>query len=198
MHFFAIIIILLLTGCSATYELPNSGYVYKAEELDFEYKLTPVRGALVLVSRGYSCQKGFLMEGSTNGIDRYLVKTNLEGLFQVPDKTFEAPCKGGAYLIAEPYVKGYKKIGLYFNQGFKKPNRKLNREDVVVIKGGSAHYRYAEIHSSFGSFGNYTSEEIDILCREIAPEILSIVPENDMFERERNELFQGLEYCKNN
>jgi hypothetical protein len=83
--------------------LPNTGRVYHESIQDGRIKFTPASGIEVIAQRINVCEKTSwsLGEASTTGIDSYVAKTDVDGYFYLPQKSFSNVC---SYVILRGMV----------------------------------------------------------------------------------------------
>ncbi len=99
----------LVSACrSQPMVLPSQGHAYYENVSAGVVSLVPAAKVLVLVERINVCdqRKWLLEEGSTTGIDAYLVRSDTAGLFEVSAKTFDQVCSR-VVLTANAFAPGY-------------------------------------------------------------------------------------------
>lgn len=101
---------LLLAGCVRQLiptELATAGRVYDERQDSSGTSLVPAPGVLVLAERINVCDQGrFAPDGSTTGIDSYLVRTDARGGYQIPPLRFTGVCSR-VVLLARAFVPGH-------------------------------------------------------------------------------------------
>lgn len=78
---------------SLTTVLTDSGHVYLEDIHEEEEAFSPIPNALVIIRRRSSCPRNIslLAEGSMKEIDGYVVRTDVNGYFNVPPKKVKIP-----------------------------------------------------------------------------------------------------------
>jgi hypothetical protein len=87
----------LLVGCDRSrelVELPTRGRVYVEREVGSQKRLEPASGVLILAERINVCERSSWSpgEGSTTGIDAYLVRSDADGRYQIPGRRTDNVC----------------------------------------------------------------------------------------------------------
>lgn len=197
-RFFAVItaaLVLQLSACTTRRstqlptrlptQLATSGRVYFIHSGEGGVSLSPAPGALVLVERMDVCDQSMWPSGeaSTTGIDAFLVRSDANGNFFVPPRSFQV-CTRAAFLPAA-FVPGRRSWhGFLILNGyssressFMKDKRALTgikENDVILEPQKLSEERAIDLVGSlYSSFSNYTvtasmSQEI---LREMKPEM---------------------------
>jgi hypothetical protein len=181
-------LVLQLNAWTATHrptQLPTSGRVYFIHPGEGGVSLSPAPGVLVLVERMDVCDQSTWPPGeaSTTGIDAFLVRSDANGNFSVPPRSFKLCTR--ASFIPSAFVPGYRSwhAFLIFN-GYSSRQSSLmkdkrvfagiNENDVVLEPQKLSEERAIDlVRSMHSSFTNYTvtasmSQEI---LREMKPEM---------------------------
>ncbi|MDB5825368.1 MAG: hypothetical protein JWR21_4072 [Herminiimonas sp.] len=92
-YLFSVLTFAATAGANAGAPLPDTGRVYRESTEAGHIKFDPASGIEVIAQRINVCKRGSRLfgEGSTTGIDSYIVKTDVNGYFRLPPKTF-SPC----------------------------------------------------------------------------------------------------------
>lgn len=204
-----IVTLLLCAGCtSKNVNLPTSGVVYYEDSLKGNLSLVPLENALIFVRRGFSCPPNKLMLGAGGGetIDRYLIRTNNDGVYDIPERKYRVPsqCKTNLRpLVVIPYKRS--SVGYVLKDNIYNENialyQKLNDFDVVVIdKSQTLALDFKSIPEellswlkSFNSPGHIPPEYISIL-RELNSEICSVLSGISKESADYNNLLRKVNY----
>ncbi len=191
MRFFAVItaaLVLQLSAWTTTRRptpLPTSGRVYFIHYGEGGVSLSPAPGVLVLVERMDVCdsKRVIPLQALTTGIDAFLVRSDANGNFSVPARSFKLCTR--ASFIPSAFVPGYRSWHAYliFN-GYSSSESSLmkdkrvfagiNENDVVLEPQKLSEERAIDlVRSLYSSFSSHTvtasmSQEI---LREMKPEI---------------------------
>lgn len=181
-----LLVALIAVGCASTFNtaLPTKGHVFKLHDSYLE----PAPNVLVLVNRINVCDSGFMSEASTTGIDAHLVRTDSNGAFEVPSKTYSNVCSR-VILLSNGFVPGYKsqsgRVLLHFNPEEK--NRGITENDAILIPIQVAEVRGKELagdlYSLFSSY-TVTSSMARQIYLEMLPEIDKLSQETDAWNEE--------------
>jgi hypothetical protein len=191
MRLFAVIAaapVLQLNAWTTTHhptQLPTSGRVYFIQSGEGGVSLSPAPGVLVLVERMDVCdsKRVIPLQAFTTGIDAFLVRSDANGNFSVPPRSFKLCTR--ASFIPSAFVPGYRSWHAYliFN-GYSSSESSLmkdkrvfagiNENDVVLEPQKLSEERAMDlVRSLHSSFSNHTvtvsmSQEI---LREMKPEM---------------------------
>ena len=157
-------------------QLPTSGHVYFVRVRERAVSFTAAPKILVLVRHINVCDSGGWLPGeaSTTGIDEFVVRTDAQGYFTVPPRSFDEVCARVA-LVPTAYAPGYKSLGAraLLNNPFIKDKSAfagLEENDAILEPQKLSQQRAKDlaqaIHSGLGTIP--MSNEI---LREMAPEM---------------------------
>lgn len=183
-----VLIPVLLAGCLPQIipiDLPAAGRVYFERQKEGRTVLVPAPGVLVLASRINACDRGrWIPEGSTNGIDEYLVRTDSNGVFRIPSRAFRGVCSR-VVLLAQAFVPGHHSLagraallapwnaakGIY--SGVTENNAILQPRSLSASR---IRELYRDLYSATSS-PQVTIPMADEIYREIGPELGRLLPE---------------------
>jgi hypothetical protein len=126
-------IVATATGCAGgrVVDLPTRSRVLtEVQSSHFE----PAPNVLVLAKRINVCERGFMSEGSTTGIDAYLVRSDSNGGFTIPPRTFRRVCSK-VVLLSTAFVPGYRSVSGRVVLGYdpNKAKQGLSDGDAILI-----------------------------------------------------------------
>jgi hypothetical protein len=176
----------LLAGCDRSrelVELPTRGRVYVERQVGSQKRLEPASGVLILAERINVCERSSWSpgEGSTTGIDAYLVRSDADGRYQIPGRRAENVCSR-VVLSATAFVPAYyslsARVALLSPYT---PNKalyaELDESDAVLQPrepgGERARELARELYSAFSSY-TVTAEMAQEIRAEMRPEFLQM------------------------
>lgn len=181
-----LLVAVIAAGCisSLNTALPTKGHVFKLHDSYLE----PATNVLVLVNRINVCDSGFMSEASTTGIDAHLVRTDSNGAFEVPPKTYSNVCSR-VILLSNGIVPGYKsqsgRVRLHYKPEEK--NRGITENDAILIPSQVTEARGKELagdlYSMFSSY-TVTSSMAEQIYMEMLPEIEQLAQKTEQWNEE--------------
>jgi hypothetical protein len=164
-------------------DLRTTAHVYFVRQQAGVVELAPASDVPVLVERSIYCRanKWLLAEASSTMIDSYLVRTNKDGMFQVPPRQYDQVCTGGPVLFGTALVPGYRPVeGRVYFLHVTDPNNPVygrvdRNNDVFLENAQPSANRLAELRYEL-SFSATVSSAMDRQAnRAMRPEIESLL-----------------------
>lgn len=179
-RFCLVMVIAVTASCagSRVVDLPVRGRVFIERQ---NSRVEPAPNVLVLAQRINVCDRGFISEGSTTGIDAYLIRSDSNGVFEIPPITFQRVCSR-AILLSTAFLPNYKsqsgRVLLHYDPN--KAKAGFTENDAFLIPSIVDENRARELSSDlYFAFSSYTVN--GGMAKEI---YLEMLPEIEMLAKQ--------------